>query len=512
MLSRRDAMALMSLPVLAAVGPAVVRAAVPPFSFEEVAELARARAGSPFVPERHRLPAALEALDYDAWRDIRFNPEAALLSGDFRLQMFHPGFLYRSPVDIRIVRDGRAEPVAYHPRLFDTGRNTFDPPLPADLGFAGLRLHHPLNRPDVMDELAVFLGASYFRVLSRDLRYGLSARGIAIGSGEDGEEFPAFTDFWVEDPPAGQGSIAVWAILDGPSIAGAYRFVIWPGAQTGVDVEARLYPRRRIERLGIAPLTSMFYVSENDRRFLTEFRPEVHDSDGLSIHTGAGEWIWRPLRNPEAVRISSFSDETPRGFGLMQRERAFGRYEDLEARYDLRPSYWIEPRGDWGKGRVELVELPARDETEDNVVAFWVSDTPVEPGEALTRSWRMRVLGSGGDLHDGGQVRATFQGEARPSGARSNPPPHTRRFLVDFAGGELAYFLAEPDRVELVPSVSRGRIVRHFLSPHPVAGGFRAGIDVSVEPGDTTDIRAYLRTGARALTETWTFPWTNPAD
>ncbi len=507
--TRRDAMALIALPLLQAGWPGGAAATAPPFSFDEVIALARAQAGTPFVPAQKTLPGQLDAISYDAWRDIRFRPEAALLSGAFRMHMFHPGFLYKHPVDISIVLNGRAEPVAYNPRLFDTGRNEFTPPLPADLGFAGFRLHFPLNRPGVMDEVIVFLGASYFRVLSRDQRYGLSARAVAVGSGEEGEEFPAFTHFWVEDAPAGAGSITVLAILDGPSLAGAYRFVIWPGAQTGVEVEAHLFPRRRIERLGIAPLTSMFFVSENDRRFLTEFRPEVHDSDGLLLHNGSGEWLWRPLRNPPRVRISSFIDKSPRGFGLMQREREFGRYEDLEARYDLRPSYWVEPLGDWGEGRIELVELPAGDETEDNIVAFWVAAHPVEEGDAVVRTWRMRVLGSGGDLHSGGRVRATFQGESRPAGAKSPPPPHTRRFLIDFVGGDLSYFLRQPDRIEIVPSVSRGRIERHFLVPHPVIGGFRAGVDVSVEPGETTDIRVYLRSGERALTETWTFPWTN---
>ncbi len=507
--TRRNAMAILALPLLHAGLTGRAMAASPSFSFDEVIALARARAESPFVPEQKRLPAQLAGIDYDAWRDIRFKPDAALLDGAFRMHMFHPGFLFKHPVDISIVRDGQAEPVAYDPRLFDTGRNVFSPPLPAELGFAGFRLHYPLNRPGVMDEVIVFLGASYFRVLSRDQRYGVSARGIAIGSGQEGEEFPGFTDYWVEDSPPGAGSITIHAILDGPSVAGAYRFVLWPGAQTGLDVEAHLFPRRRIERLGIAPMTSMFFVSENDRRYLTEFRPEVHDSDGLLLHNGSGEWLWRPLRNPADVRISSFFDKVPRGFGLMQRERDFGRYEDLEARYDLRPSYWIEPQGDWGEGRVELVELPGRDETEDNIVAFWVGKDPVEPGEPLVRSWKMRVLGSGADLHSGGRVRATFQGEARPAGAKSAASPHTRRFIVDFTGGELSYFLHKPDLIELVPSVSRGRIDRHFLVPHPVVDGFRAGIDVAVEPGGTTDIRAYLRAGDRALTETWTFPWTN---
>lgn len=478
-----------------------------PFSFDALAALAEQRSREPFVDQPPPLPAALTALDYDAWRDIRFQAAEALLTGRFRMQLFHPGFLYTRPCRVLVVREGRATPVPFRKEMFDYGRNHIADPLPRELGFAGLRLHFALNDPGIMDELAVFLGASYFRFLSRDQRYGLSARGLAIGSGQPGEEFPAFTAFWVEDPPMGDERIAIHALLEGASVTGAYKFTIWPGLATGIDVEARLYPRRRIERLGIAPLTSMFYVSENDRRISDEFRPEVHDSDGLLLHTGAGEWIWRPLRNPPAPRITSFGDTSPRGFGLMQRDRGFTRYEDLEARYDLRPSYWVEPGGEWGEGRIELVELPAPDETGDNIVAFWVPKDPLPAGKEARLAYRIRSIGDGSDLHTGGRVRATFQASARASGARGAGRPDVRRFLVDFVGGDLAYFLREPDKVEAVPSVSAGTIARTAITPNPVTEGFRVAIDVHLEEGQTSDIRLYLRSGQRALTETWTFPW-----
>jgi glucans biosynthesis protein len=478
------------------------------FTFDALAALAERKSREPMQPPAAPLPEALNTLDYDAWRDIRFRPDAALLTGRFRMQLFHPGFLYPRPVTVLVVRDGRATPVAFSEEMFDYGRNKIAAPLPRETGFAGLRLHFALNDPGIMDELAVFLGASYFRFLSRDQRYGLSARGIAVGSGQPGEEFPAFTAFWVDDPPMADERITVHALLEGESLTGAYRFTIWPGAATGVEVDARIYPRRPIERLGIAPLTSMFYVSENDRRIADEFRPEVHDSDGLLLHNGSGEWIWRPLRNPAQPRISSFTDRSPRGFGLLQRERNFIRYEDLEARYDLRPSYWVEPAGDWGEGRIDLVELPGPDETGDNIVAFWVPASTLPQGRETRLSYRIRAIGDGADLHTGGRVRTTFQASARASGARGPGVPGIRRFLVDFVGGDLAYFLREPDRVEAEASVSAGTILRTSVMPNVVTEGFRVALDIQLGEGETSDIRLYLRSGQRALTETWTFPWT----
>ncbi|MFO1151950.1 MAG: glucan biosynthesis protein G [Alsobacter sp.] len=482
-----------------------------PFDQGTVRALARDLSRRAYDPGDGRVPESLARLSYDQYRDIRFRPEKALLDGPFRLQLFHAGFLFTQPVAIAIVRDGVSTPLAYDPGLFELGQNRFADPLPKDLGFAGFRLHYPLNDPGVLDELVVFQGASYFRFLGRGQHYGLSTRGLALGSGHPGEEFPSFRRFWIEDPEPGARSVVIHALLDGPSVTGAYRFAVYPDVSTAVDVEATLFARRELSHLGLAPLTSMFWTSENDRRIRTDFRPEVHDSDGLLLHTGAGEWIWRPLRNPAGTRISTFVDDAPKGFGLMQRERNFEQYEDLEARYDLRPSYWVEPRGRWPAGAVTLVELEGPDETSDNIAAFWEVKEPIRAGSETNVGYTIRAMTDGADLHAGGQVAATFQTDPVPHGHRGEKPANARRFLVDFSGGDLAYAMKQPDAVKLVASVSSGRLTGQFLMPNPVRGGFRVGIDVAGEPGETIDVRAFLQSGERALTETWTFPWTVPA-
>ncbi|MDB5507672.1 MAG: opgD [Hyphomicrobiales bacterium] len=477
------------------------------FGFEEVQRRARDLAGAPYEPARP-LPEALQKLEFDAWRDIRFRSDRAFLDGtSYRLHTFHLGHLYRRPVTVNIIRDGIATPIPYSASLFDYGRTKFEKPLPINLGFAGFRLHHPLNDPKIFDEVISFLGASYFRLLGRGQRYGISARGIAINSGGQPEEFPHFHEFWIETPDQNSDRVSVYALLDGESLTGAYRFDLQPGLDSFVDVSVSLYPRRPIAKLGIAPLTSMFFVGENDRRVTGDYRPELHDSDGLLIHSGTGEWIWRPLRNPARPEISGFMDRDVRGFGLVQRDRNFEHYQDLDLNYEMRPSYWVEPRGGWGEGRVELVELPTTDESNDNVVASWVPNAPVEPGKPLTLEYRIT---SSLDLRrqsPNARVINTYQTEARALGSHEPVTPGSRRFIVDFAGGELRYFQPQPDMVELVPTVSNGRITRSFMVPNPQTGGFRAAIDIALEPGQSTDLRAFLKAGTRTLTETWTYPW-----
>ncbi len=251
----------------------------------------------------------------------------------------------------------------------------------------------------------------------------------------------------------------------------------------------------------------MFYVGENDRRFHDDFRPELHDSDGLMVHTGSGEWIWRPLRNPREISFSSFLDNNPRGFGLMQRDRTFEHYQDLDLGYEVRPSYWVEPRGNWGEGRIELVEIPTGDETNDNTVAYWTPKAVPEPGQTLTWGYRITAVTEDFALHPGGAAQNTWQTSPRALGSSEQPDPNTRRFIIDFAGGDLSYYLSDPERVQIVPSISNGRILRTFLVPNTRTEGFRAGIDVAVEKGQSADLRAFLKAGNRALTETWTFPW-----
>ena len=332
---------------------------VPKFAYDDVIRRAKNLAAAPYESEPPPLPKVLADLDFDAWRDIRFRPDKAFLneSGSmFRLQLFHLGHLYRWPVTVNIVKDGMAMPIPYSANLFDYGHTKLNKRLPVNLGFAGFRLHFPINAPNVFDEVIAFLGASYFRFLGRNQRYGISARGLTINAGTDQEEFPIFREFWIETPAHHSEHVTIYALLDGAAATGAYRFDLYPGLDSVIEVTATLFPRKQAVKFGLAPLTSMFFVGENDHRFNEDFRGELHDSDGLLLHSGTGEWIWRPLHNPPQPEVSSFLDQNLRGFGLLQRDRRFDHYQDLDLAYELRPNYFVEPHGNWGAGQVELVE------------------------------------------------------------------------------------------------------------------------------------------------------------
>jgi periplasmic glucans biosynthesis protein len=486
----------------------------PRFGYEDVVQRARDLASVPFDATPPQLPAPIANLDFDSWRDIRFRPDKAFFQAPgslFQLQLFHLGFNFKRPVVVNIVRDGMPAPIPYSPSLFDFGRTKIDKPLPVSTGFAGFRLHYPVNDPKVMDELIAFLGASYFRFLGRRQLYGLSARGLAINAGVGRtEEFPFFREFWVEQPAPDADRITVHALLDGESVTGAFRFIIFPGQDTAIETQVTLIARRQIANLGLAPLTSMFLTAESDLRVRDDYRMQVHDSDGLLMQAGSGEWIWRPLLNPAEASTSVFLDKDIRGFGLMQRDRVFDHYEDIDLHYERRPSYWVEPFAGWGEGAVELTEAPAQNEATDNIVAVWRPKAPLEPGQTLTYGYRLRALLEAHAMPPGGKVHATFQTVAKALGSSEAEAPGSRRFLIDFAGGELAYYLSAPEMVEIVASVSTGRVLRTFLSPNPDIKGFRAGIDVALEAGQSADIRAFLRARTRALTETWTRPWKAP--
>jgi glucans biosynthesis protein len=480
----------------------------PSFGYDDVVKRARDLAGAPFDPQIPPLPASLSRLDFDAWRDIRFKSDKLLLEagGPFRLELFHLGHLYKRPVTVNILRDGLTLPVPYAANLFDYGRNKIEAALPINLGFAGFRLHYPLNAPHVMDEVIAFLGASYYRFLGRGQRYGLSARGLAIGAGEQ-EEFPFFREFWIESPGPGAERAVIYGLLDGESATGAFRFEVYPGTDTSVEVTTTLFARRAIPALGMAPLSSMFLAGKNDHRFDDDFRTELHDSDGLLIHAGSGEWIWRPLSNPAQPALSTFLDKDMRGFGLLQRDRSFEHYQDLDLAYELRPSYWIEPREGWGEGQVGLVELPTSDETNDNIVAAWTPKEATPAGRSISYGYRITSLMNDARLTPGARAIATYRTRPHALGSAEVLAPGATRFLIDFSGGELSYFLSDPTLVEVVPTTSAGRITRSFLAPNSHVRGFRAAIDVQIDPGQSCDLRVFLKGANRALTETWTFPW-----
>lgn len=502
--SRRSALAL----IAGATFPQRLMArgfATESFSFNDLSLRARQLAQEPFDDDVPQLPDALAQLSYDEMRDIRFRRDHRFLGqagGAFRLELFHRGPLAQRPVAIHILRDGIAELIAYESDLFDYGRTRIANHLPEDLGFAGLRLLYPLNASDVMDELGVFLGASYFRFLSRHQRYGLSARTLAINSGMNPEEFPFFRAFYVEEPQQDATSITLYALLDSPSIAGACRFTFSPGDATSIDVDLHLYPRVTIERLGIAPLTSMFYAGEADRRVEDDFRAEVHDSDGLLVHMRSGEWLWRPLRNPQQAIISSFDGDDLRGFGLLQRDRLWSRYSDIEAAYEARPSYWVEPKGEWGRGRLELVEMNAHEETVDNIAAFWSPAEPLAPLNRAHFSYRLTSLPQSVQLQPGGQAAHTIVMSLPDEGALAR-----RRYVIDFAAGDLPFWAQDPGRVEAVVSGQFVRIESASVRANPHSKGLRATVDVAVERGQQGELRAFLRAGPHALTETWTTLW-----
>lgn len=491
-------------------GPAAGAGQAVAFDRQKLIAQAESLSRRSYQAPQGKLPPSLKSVDYDTYRTLRYRPDKSLWAGQrvgFTAQFFHLGFLFKDKIGIYEVVDGQARSIAYSPDLFNFGgpapKGLDDP----NLGFAGFRLHAPLNRPDYYDEVGAFLGASYFRLLGRGQRYGKSARGLAIDTAAPaGEEFPRFTSFWLERPKPGANKVVLHALLDSPATTGAYSFTIWPGEDTIADVDAVIFPRHQIGVLGLAPLTSMFFFGENDRARADDFRPEVHDSDGLAIWTGAGEWIWRPLTNPQRLRVASFSDRSPKGFGLIQRDRAFSSYEDLETRYDLRPSVWVEPRGDWGAGQVRLVEIPTTDETNDNIVAFWCPDQRLGKGNRLSFSYRLHWCAQPPFQGNGAQVTATRTGQSGVPG-QPNKAKGGRKFAIEFQGGILGN-LREGDAVQAVVSAQRGRVLPAIVEAMPRPAAWRATFDVVPDGSEPVELRCYLKFGDTALTETWSYLWT----
>lgn len=479
------------------------------FDPETVANLARALAARPYQPQSRQLPASLEKIGYDQYRGIRFNPAQALWRNEglpFQAQFFHRGFFFRDRVDVYQVADGKATPVVYRPSQFTFQGTTA--PKENDLGYAGFRLHARINRPDYFDEVAAFLGASYFRAVAKGQAYGLSARGLALGTGGPAEEFPVFRTFWLERPADGADRITVHALMDSPSVAGAYRFTITPGEETLFDVSARLFPRVDLDQAGIAPLTSMFQFDSNDRVGIDDYRPAVHDSDGLGLVNGRGEQIFRPLQNPSVVQESAFQDINPRGFGLMQRKRAFADYADSEAHYEKRPSLWIEPVGDWGEGAVHLFEMPTQDEFHDNIVAFWRPKQPLAAGREHRFDYRMHWCTQHSWKPELATVtRTRIGGIAIAGGGTGGRDARGRLVVVDFDGGRLAD-MGDGAKVRADVSATKGKVTNVTAHPNPGAGGWRLAFEL--QPGDerSIELRAVLGDDRGALTETWLYRWT----
>lgn len=479
------------------------------FNFETVQKIAQDRASKPYKERSTKLPDVLAKMGYDQYRDIRFRRTSALWYDHamFEVQFFHRGFTFDRRVNVFELVNNQVRAVPYNPAMFEFGKLGPQVKLPAELGFAGFRVHYPLNTPTYKDEVLVFLGASYFRVLGRNQLYGLSARGLAINTAnEGGEEFPYFTDFWLARPEPQQRSLTIFAVLDSPSVAGAYQFEVRPGSITQVQVTAELYPRRAIEKIGIGALTSMFLFGENStgRRF-DDYRPEVHDSDGLQTQLGTGEWAWRPLVNPHTLRVNRFMDEHPRGFGLVQRDRDPTHYQDPESLFQRRPSYWIEPLGDWGKGGVELVEIPTEEEIHDNIVAYWVPEAPVQPKKPIPFSYVLYAHSHSNSWPPGGRAIATRSGAILANG-NGQSSTAARRMVVDFAGGDLDdLYAAQPVQAQI--TANGGDVEDVTVQRLPQSATWRVSFKLKPTSDRAVDLRCYLTLEGEALTETWTYLW-----
>ena len=477
------------------------------FNFDKIVLMAQKLSTQKYVPPYSTLPAEIQNLSYDQHRDIRFSRKDGPWYGQrlpFEVQFFHLGALFNTSVPINEIVNGKSHPISYSPKYFDFGKNTFDPNKLQNIGYAGFRLHAPINSYRYYDELISFLGASYFRALGKGHKYGLSARGLAIDTAvQTGEEFPIFREFWLEKPKYKARSIKVYALLDSPSATGAYRFEIIPGTNTIMDVKAKIFARKDINKLGIAPLTSMFLFGENTKNRFDDHRPEVHDSDGLLIWNGNNEWLWRPLDNSKYLRISAFVDNNPKGFGLMQRDRDPENYLDFEANYEQRPSAWVEPIGDWGKGRVELVEIPSQQEIHDNIVAYWVPQNTVKAGEEFSFNYKLIWCSKVQIPEKPVEIIATRTGIGGVSGMLE---VNKRKFVIDFAPSKALVKAFKNDQIQLEASASEGKIIGRHLMLNPLTKGLTAYVDF--KPNDkTSELRISLKKDGKDVSEVWSYQW-----
>jgi glucans biosynthesis protein len=495
-------------------------------NLDYVAHRALERAKHPFHSPRADLPKVLQQdnLDYDKYRQIRFRRDRALWTPDklpFRIEFFHPGYLYQEPVHVNEFTATHTQPIRFVQDFFDYGNLDIADQIPAKTGYAGFRVLYQLNQPGQWDELGAFLGASYFRLLGKNLSYGESARGLALdcGEGDRPEEFPIFTDWWLGKPNPGDKDLRLYAILDSVSCAGAYEFFIRPGETTTASIRAVLYfrtpeniaavnpDRKPVKTIGLAPLTSMFWFGKNSERKFDDYRPEVHDSDGLLVHMGNGEVFWRPLDNPPATRHQIFHAPNIKGFGLLQRERNFSAYQDMFNPYHKVPSVWVEPDGNWGDGDLHLVELGTDYEGLDNIVAFWDpkhKPAPLQPFRfAYTLSWE------GGDA----DVKRSENRVVSTRVGLTDQYVGGRQFVIDFDGPALDKIPADQPPQAIASCSAGAHIAGNMVVRNPYLGTWRVILKMMPQPGsqDPVDLRCTLQQGTNRIGETWVYQWSPPS-
>ena len=471
-----------------------------PFSRDAMVSQAARLAQADYSPPP-KVPQNWVDLTYDQYRGINFKPQSALWKDTerpFNVEFFAPGLYFPSPISVSVVEDGMAQPVLFSKEAFRLASLVPELPFDESVGYSGFRIKAAINDPVRKDEFVVFQGASYFRAVGRHQFYGLSARGLAINTADpSGEEFPDFRSFWIEGGERGSKDITIHALMDSPSVTGLYSFKIVPGVATEMDVKASLFPRRELTHVGLGAETSMFLFDETNRNKFDDFRPAVHDSDGLLIENGAGETLWRPLANPRNLQVSSFVDDNPKGFGLLQRPRDFADYADLEAKYHKRPGLWVTPGEDWGKGAVTLVEIPADREIYDNIVAYWRPRKALPAGQEYRFSYRLAWCET-------------------PPVDPTLPKVVNTRMGKRFLGGRIATIDFAPterlpedlSKITRHVSSNRGEVSEGILQRNPNTGGVRLAFTFDPGKAKSMELRAQLMVDGKKVSEVWLYRWT----
>jgi periplasmic glucans biosynthesis protein len=484
-----------------------------PFSFDLLRQRAKESAGRAYVATPPPAAGLVQKIDFDAVQKIKFRSDRALWSDGsrpFPVSLFHLDKFNSLPVQINVVSGGSARRLIYAQDDFDYGDPDLPQKLPADLGYSGFRL---MDDSGAKTDWLAFQGASYFRSAGEENQYGGSARGIAVNTtASSKEEFPRFTEFWLQEPASKTSTVTIYALLDGPSLTGAYEFIASKKTGAVMDVRASLSIRSDIAQLGVAPLTSMYWYGENERQHAVDWRPEIHDSDGLALFTGKGERIWRPLIDPPSLQTNSFMDDNPKAFGLMQRDRDFANYQDDGAFYNKRPSMWVEPKGDWGPGMVQLVEIPTDDEIHDNIVAYWRPKRDIKARDQLDLAYRLYWQDD--EPHpptDTARVTSTRIGKGGIPGRPMPSDKDSWKFAIDFTGGPLGKMAPRYD-ITPVLTVSRGKIVNPYVIKVVGTDRWRALFDIQAPGQDPVSLRCYLRLEDKALSETWLYQYFPPRE